>query len=138
MSNARLTRMRRSVATVVALAVIAMQWTIAAHACAVGASGWAVAAAVQAAVVSNDSTAIPDCSDVGMKAAANGKICAAHCQADSQVDVDSITPVPPIAPQPALSISVAAPVLPHFATASPILARGAASPLSILFSRLLI
>jgi hypothetical protein len=90
MSTAGLARIRRSVATVVALAVIAMQWTIAAHACAV------------------------------------------------QVDVDGITLVPPIATQPALSISVAAPVLPHFAAASPLFARGAASPLSILFRRLLI
>ena len=138
MSNARLTRIRRSVATFVALAVIAMQWTIAAHACAVGASGWAVPAAVQAAIVADDGTVMQDCGDAGMKGAANGKICVAHCQADSQVDVDGITFVPPIAPQSALSISVAAPVLPHFAAASPLLARGAASPLSIRFSRLLI
>jgi hypothetical protein len=86
-----------------------MQWTIAAHACAVGASGWTVAADVQAAVVANDGMAMPDCDDAGMKAAVDGKICASHCQADSQVDVDSITPVPPIAPQPALTISVAVP-----------------------------
>ena len=74
-----------------------------------------------------DGAAMPDCADAGMKAAADGKICASHCQADSQVDVDGITPVPPIAPQPALSISIAAPVLPHSAAASPLLARGAAS-----------
>jgi hypothetical protein len=138
MSSAGLARIRRSVATVVALAVIAMQWTIAAHACTVVTSGWAVPAAVQGAVVANDGMAMPDCDDAGMKAAANGKICAAHCQADSQVDVDGITLVPAIAPQPALSISVAAPVQPRFAVASPLLARGAASPLSILFRRLLI
>lgn len=138
MSSARLSRVRRRVAMVVAVAVVAMQWTIAVHACALGASGGAVAADVQAAAVANGGPAMPDCADAGMKAAANGKICAAHCQSDSQIDVDGITPVPPIAPQPALSISVATPVVPHFAAASPLLAHGAAPPLSILFSRFLI
>ena len=138
MSSARLFRMRRRVAIVLAVAVMAMQWTIAAHACAVGVSGWAAAAAFPATVVASDGAVMPDCADAGMKAAADGKICASHCQADSQVDVDGITAVPPIAPQPALTISVAGPVLPHFAVATLLLARGAASSLSILFSRLLI
>jgi hypothetical protein len=138
MSSARVSRIRRRVATVVALALVAMQWTIAVHACAVGASGLAVAADVQAAAIADGGATMPDCANAGMKPAADGKICAAHCQADSQVDVDGITPVPPIAPQPALSISVATPVVPHFAAASPLLAHGAAPPLSILFSRFLI
>jgi hypothetical protein len=138
MSSAKVSRVRRRVAAVVALTLVAMQWTIAVHACAVGASGSAVAAAVQAAAVANDGVAMPDCADAGIKAAADGRICATHCQADSQVDVDGITLVPPIALQPALSISVAAPLLPRFAVALPPFARGAAPPLSILFSRFLI
>jgi hypothetical protein len=130
---------RRRVAAVATLAIVAMQWTITVHACTIGISAWSASTTNRAAFVSSESAAMSDCDKAGTKPAPpNGRICAAHCQADAQVDSGTITPVPLLGPQLALSISVAAAVLIRLATTSPLFARGAAPPPLILFSRLLI
>jgi hypothetical protein len=139
MVRSRLLGIRRRVAVAATLTIVAMQWTIAVHACTIDISAWSASTINRAAIVSSESAAMSDCDQAGTKPApANGRICVAHCQADAQVDSGTMTPVPPLGPQLALSVSVAAPVLIRFATTSPLFARGAAPPPLILFSRLLI
>jgi hypothetical protein len=139
MVRRRLLGIRRRVATAATLAVVAMQWTVAVHACTIGISAWSASITNRAAIVATESAAMSDCAKAGTKPAPpNGRTCAAHCQADAQVDSGTITPVPPLGPQLVLSASFAAPVLVRLATTSPFFTRGAAPPPLILFSRLLI
>jgi hypothetical protein len=138
MVRSRLLGIRRRVVVAATLAIVAMQWTIAVHACTIGISAWS-ASTTKRAALSIESAAMSDCDKAGTKPVpSSGRICAAHCQADAQVDSGTITPIPLLGPQLALSVSVVAPVLIRLATTSPLFARGAAPPPLILFSRLLI
>jgi len=138
MVRSHLLGIRRRVAAAATLAIVAMQCTIAVHACTIGISAWSASTTNRTGLASSESAAMSDCDKAGTKPAPpNGRICAAHCQADAQVDSGTIT-VPLLGPQLALSVSVAPPVLIRLATTSPRFARGAAPPPLILFSRLLI
>jgi hypothetical protein len=138
MLNIRRSRMRRGVALVATLAFVALQGTIAVHACIIDASERGAASADQAAAVANDSAAMPDCSNAAGKAAADVKICAAHCTAGAQVDTGSLAAIPPLAPQSALTVSVALPALLQPALARLFVARSGAPPPQLLFTRFLI
>jgi hypothetical protein len=129
-------RIRRRVVAVATLAIIAMQWTIAVHACTIGVP--AIGTTDRAAFVSNDSATMPDCDEAGVKPAPGGKICAVHCQSDGQVDLGAVNPDPPLAPPVALSVSAVVPVITRLATTSALFAFIAAPPPRVLFSRFLI
>jgi hypothetical protein len=138
MLNLRRSRMRRGVALMATLAFVALQGTVAVHACTVDASGPGAAAADQVAVATDDSAAMPDCSKAAGNGAPDVKICAAHCHAGFQVDAGSVATMPPLAPQSALTVSIALPALLKPAVAGSLVARSGAPPPQLLFSRFLI
>ena len=127
-------RRRRWVAGLVMLGLVFAQIVTVAHACTLAIPSFQAVTFVQPA----DETMPSDCVAMAKRAAANGKVCDAHCAYGQQIDVQPDAPLAPMVPQPALTVRVVPSIpRPSFETTS-LHARSTAPPVSLLFSRFLI
>jgi hypothetical protein len=117
------------------LGLVCAQLISLAHACA-GPSGFAR----PAHAMSGPAAAMPaDCPGMADGAAPTDAACEAHCGPAEQVDNPADLRIPAMAPAAPLIVRVAPLCVPDsLRIAEPLLARCAAPPLSLLFSRLLI
>jgi len=129
-----LLRQRRWVAGLVMLGVAFAQIVTAAHACTLAVSAPRPATLVQPAA----DTMPSDCPATAKRAAANAKVCDAHCAYGQQIGVQADAPVAAIAPQPALTVSAVSPIVQSSCDRTSLRARSTAPPVSLLFSRFLI
>jgi hypothetical protein len=127
-------RQRRWVAGLVMLGLMFAQIVTVAHACTLAVPAFQAVAFSQPA----DDTNPSDCAAMAKRVAANAKVCESHCAYGQQIDVHSDTPVAAIAPQPALTVGVMAPILQPSLDTIFLHARSTAPPVSLLFSRFLI
>jgi hypothetical protein len=127
-------RQRRLAATVVMLGIVFAQVVTVAHACTLAVPAPPASAFVQPA----DETMPSDCAAMAKRVAANAKVCDSHCAYGQQIDVQPDAPVAAIAPQPALIVSVASPIVQPSLDTTSLHARSTAPPVSLLFSRFLI
>jgi hypothetical protein len=128
-------RRRMWVAGLVTVGLVFAQLVTAAHACMLAVpSSQGVATIVEPA----DETMPSDCAAMAKPPAAKAKVCVAHCTFGQQIDVQADAPVAAIAPQPALTVSVASSNVRPSLDSSFLHARNTAPPVSLLFSRFLI
>lgn len=128
-------RFRRWLAAVMMLGLVSAQLISLAHACA---GPGALAQPTHGAA--GPATAMPaDCPGMGAGAVPTESACEAHCGPHQQVDNGVDLRLPAVMPASPLIVRTAPVHVPESLRAGePLLARGAAPPLSLLFSRLLI
>lgn len=79
-----------------------------------------------------------NCTEMAKQSGSNVNVCESHCVFGQQVDVPTAAPIAATAPTVVLMIRQAAPSVPAGAARSSLVARAAAPPPLLLFSRFLV
>ncbi len=128
-------RQRRWISGLVTLGVVFAQLATVVHACTLG---FAPSPAPAVVAQAPGRTPASHCAPSAMRVGAERSACAAHCAYGGQIDVQFTPPAAAIAPQPTLVVRLISSYLEVPLEAIDLQVRGAAPPVSLLFSRFLI